>query len=229
MSTLKVGAIQSTTGNAAITVANNGDVTFSGAVTGAGSLEKISTGAPASGASTFNIALPTTAGKYSRLLWNIRGVRMSSADFFGLRFRTQGGSIRNGDNSGSRTSGDYFNFRKEERFGLGETGEDNASTNGIAACYYNLPLTSDNAKYWNDYEFVISNNETATLSTRVRWLGTGGSDLSGSKNFTYRQGHGGVTTTEINDSMNIVMFNYGQTTYTTVMSHEGWELYGVLK
>jgi len=203
-------------------------ISSDGSVAGAG-IERISTGAAASGTSNFDIALPTTAGKYSRLLWNIRGVRMSAAHGFGLRFRTQGGSVRNGDNSGSRTSGDYFNFRKEERFGAAETGEDNDGTNGIAVFYYNFPLTSDNAKLWNDYEFVISNNETATLSTRVRWLGTGGADQSGSKYFIWRQGHGGVTTAEINDSMNIVMFDYAQTTYTATMSHEGWELYGVLK
>ena len=41
MSTLKVGAIQSTTGNNAITVANNGNITFSGTVTGAGGILQV--------------------------------------------------------------------------------------------------------------------------------------------------------------------------------------------
>ena len=234
-SILKVNNIQSSASNAAVTIASSGAVTFpqavtfSGTVTGAGALEKISSGAAASGASPFTVDLSTTAGKYSRLLWNIRGVRMSTAHGFGLRFRTSGGSVRNDGASGSRTSGDYWAYNFEELQGSAVTGEDNPTTNGVRAFYYNLPLTDDDAKYFVNYEFVICNNEVSTLSTAVQYTAYGGSDYSGTNYYCWRRGMGGVQTAEVNDQMKIVMFNYAQDTYTATMTHEGWELYGVLK
>lgn len=203
--------------------------TFTGTVSGAGTIEKISSAAAASGASPFTVDLPTTAGKYSRLLWNIRGVRMSTAHGFGLRFRTSGGSVRNDGDSGSRTSGDYWAYNFEEMQGSAVTGEDNPTTNGVRAYYYNLPLTDDDAKYFVNYEFVICNNEVSTLSTAVQYTAYGGADYSGTNYYCWRRGMGGVQTAEVNDQMKIVMFNYAQNTYTATMTHEGWELYGILK
>ena len=202
---------------------------FTGTVTGAGGLIKINTGAAASGASPFTIDLPTTAGKYSRLLLNLRAVRMSTAHGFGLRFRTSGGSVRNDGDSGSRTSGDYFAYNFEEMQGSAVTGEDNPTTNGVRSFYYNLPLTDDDAKYFVNYEFVITNNETASYSTAVQYTGYGGADYSGTNYYCWRRGLGGVQTAEVNDQLKIVMFNYAQDTYTATMTHDGWELYGVIK
>jgi len=207
----------------------SGTATFSGTVTGAGALEKISTGAAASGTSHFDISLPTNVGKYSRLLWNIRGVRMSTAHGFGLRFQTQGGSVRNDGASGSRTSGDYFAYNFEELQGSAVTGEDNPTTNAVRATYYNLAVTDDPIKYWTNYEFVICGNEASNMCTIVQYTGYGGNDYSGTNYYCWRRGFGGVQTAEVNDLMKITMMDYAQTTYTATMTHEGWELYGVLK
>ena len=199
---------------------------FTGTVTGAGGLVKINTGAAATNTSHFDISLPTTAGKYSRLLWNIRGVRMSVAHGFGLRFQTSGGSVRGG---ADRTGGDYFAYCFEELQGSAVTGEDNPSSNAIRATYYNLAKTSDDEKYYANYEFVITNNETSDMSTAAQYTGYGGNDYSGTNYFCWRRGFGGVKTAEVNDLMRIQMMDYAQTTFTATMSHNGWELYGVIK
>jgi hypothetical protein len=233
-SIIKVNNIQSSASNAAATIASNGAVTFpqavtfSGTVTGdnAGSVEKISTGAAATGTSHFDISLPTTAGKYSRFLWNIRGVRMSVAHGFGLRFQTQGGSVRGG---ADRTNGDYFAYNFEELQGSAATGEDNPASNAIRATYYNLAVTDDPVKYWTNYEFVICGNEASNMCTIAQYTGYGGNDYNGTNYYCWRRGFGGVQTAEVNDLMRIQMLDYAQTTFTATMTHEGWELYGVLK
>jgi len=108
MSTLKVGAIQSTTGNAAVTVANNGTATFSNVPSGIGSAVDIIANNTTGVSNTANIEIDlSTNANYISQQVILYGVYGSAAADYQVVLRTNGGSYR--------TSGSDYSWNVVER------------------------------------------------------------------------------------------------------------------
>ena len=215
VSTLKVNKIQipnsdsdvisldASTGN--ITIPKS--VTFSGSVTGAGPVERISTGNAGSAVSTLEIDLPTDS-KYQHFQLNIHDIYMSGDVDLAVTFRTSGGSSY---------ATNYTYSTMERTYGSSPSGASGNSGSGNAQLsYYNVGNALIEA---NSYNIIITNNKTASYHTKYYYTAYG---LASNAYATVRAGGGSVNVAEINDRLKLFPTS-------GTMTHGEYALYGFLR
>ena len=182
------------------------NVTFSGSVSGAGSVERISTGDAGSAVSLIEIDLPTDS-KYHHLQLNIHDIYHSADTDLATMFRIQGGSY----------SSSYTYSTMERTYGASPNGASNNAGSGNAQMsYYNI---GDALVEAASYNIIITNNKTASYHTKYFYTAYG---LASNANATVRVGGGSVYALEINDRLKLFP---GSGTIT----HGEWALYGFLR
>ena len=182
------------------------NVTFSGSVSGAGSVERISTGDAGSAVSLIEIDLPTDS-KYHHLQLNIHDIYHSADTDLATMFRIQGGSY----------SASYTYSTMERTYGASPSGaSNNVGAGNAQLSYYNIGNAITEAA---SYNIIITNNKTASYHTKYFYTAYG---LSSSANATVRTGGGSVYALEINDRLKLFP---GSGTIT----HGEWALYGFLR
>ena len=180
---------------------------FSGTISGAGPVERISTGSAGSGVSLLEVDLPTDS-KYQHFVFNIHDIYNSTSTDLGIMFRTQ-------------TSGSYatnYTYSNNERtYGASPSGASgNAGSGNAQMSYYNI---GDALAEANSYNIIITNNKTASYYTKYFHTAYG---LSNSANATVRQGGGSVNVLEINDRFKLFPLS-------GTMSCGEYALYGFLR
>jgi len=179
---------------------------FSGTVSGASAVEKISTGSAGSGVSLIEIDLPTDS-KYQHLQLNIHDIYHSADTDLATMFRIQGGSY----------SSSYTYSTMERTYGASPSGASNNAGSGNAQMsYYNIGNAAVEAA---SYNIIITNNKTASYHTKYFYTAYG---LASNANATVRTGGGSVYALEINDRLKLFP---GSGT----MTHGEWALYGFLR
>ncbi len=180
---------------------------FSGTISGAGSVERISTGSAGSGVSLLEIDLPTDS-KYQHFQFNIHDIYFSADTDLATMFRVQ--------TSGSY-SASYTYSTMERTYGASPSGASNNAGSGNAQMsYYNIGNAAVEAA---SYNIIITNNKTASYHTKYFYTAYG---LSASAQATVRTGGGSVHALEINDRFKLYPLS-------GTMTHGEYALYGFLR
>ena len=213
VSTLKVTKIQIPNSDSDVMSldASSGAVTFNKAVTfnesyGA-AVELISAGGPGTGVSSFEVDLPTD-DKYQKFELSLSDAYSDGDHDLRLNFRTQ--------TSGSYAT-NYTYSNMERTYGASPNGASgNSGSAHIEVGYYNMGNALIEA---NSYNFIITNNKTASYHTKVFWTAYG---LASDANATVRAGGGSVNVAEINDRIKVF---HG----TATLTYSEYALYGYLR
>ena len=184
--------------------------TFTGTVSGAGGLTKVSSGDAGTiiASSPLEIALPTSGyGKFHLIFY---GYYLSGSPnkFTALRFRTSGGSVRSG--------GSDYEYNRNTRIEGSAWSGDNGTSNEIIIDYNGAGNAAAEA---TTTEFEIYNNHLSDVNTSVISKSMGFSDNA---NHLLQYNGGIVNTAEVNDLVQI--FNHGGGSET--ITHKGYILYG---
>ena len=177
---------------------------FSGTISGAGSVERISTGSAGSGVSSIEIDIPTDAS-YNHFVLNIHDLYGSGDGDLRMEIRKQ---------SGSAYQTNYTYSTMERTYGASPSGASGNSGSGtLEMTYYNLGNAIAEA---NSYNIIITNNKSSTYHTKVYGTAYG---LASGANATVRAFGGSSNTIQIDDRIKILPS-------TGTLTHGEYALYG---